>query len=793
MMTFDDSSEPQTKRAKQNDPLEVTTDELPSPVLPPDAFTGTGRDFPPVEPPSKVEPTDINATLLSFMREATIPIFSVDGLPSPDKPTSFNDDLRLGSFRPSRYTWAGEQRKGIAMHIEASSIDDHLQKAIRADFFLSKEIPLPPEVIKSIGVIANSDPRALRAWWKLQLARVKGVVNCAADLQEIWNNSTPDYIKTSTGKLQTVALAFLLRTFDLGGGNWIKQFTFGFPIIGDLSQEGVYPRDTSCKPALPIQDIWLGSQERFALRAKSSGYLHSQALWDEALEQVKLGWLDAPVPIDTSGNVATFEKDRVNIAFRFGVDQADKLRACDDLKHNHVNLHCTVWTPIKLPTWDHISQMCLNIRTSERKWAFLKADHEAAYKQLPLEPSHANLALVALRNPVTSEWMAFPPKSLLFGAVAAVLHYNCFSRMVAVLFNLTFGIPLIGYFDDFGALIPYELSKDALDTFVEFCTTLGIHLKTRKTEVGWRIIFLGLQGTFPCPKNDMTLTIRLPPMKARTWKVMLERIINAGSVTHKELESVIGRLSFTQTSVFGRIGRAMLAPLYKKLHMEKYIPTLSMIEATSLRWWTVALDHMKPRKATPKPPITERIVYSDAAGKSQIIATVCLTPGTFASSKRLDTIRYSKTGNKWRKTFEKTCYIYGLEVLAILAILLEECNELRNKSVTFYIDNNNALCALVKNAANPPEIQAMVGLIWHRIRDLRITPWFERVPSKRNIADLPTRGMKVNYDTSWTGPFRNLRFLHKIVTKAINEVKRGLPIQRPILGNRPLRQNPITC
>ena len=272
----------------------------------------------------------------------------------------------------------------------------------------------------------------------------------------------------------------------------------------------------------------------------------------------------------------------------------------------------------------------------------------------------------------------------------------------------------------------------------------------------------------------------------------MERIILAGSVTHKELESIIGRLSFTQTSVFGRIGRAMLAPLYKKLHMEKYFPSLSLIEATSLRWWAVALAHMKPRKATPKHPKTERVVYSDAAGKSQIIATVCLTPGTFASNDRIDSIRHSKTGNKWGKTFEKTCYIYGLEVLAVLAILLEKCNELRNKSVTFYTDNNNALCALVKNAANSPEIQATVGLIWHRIRDLRIAPWFERVPSKRNIADLPARGKRITYDASWTGPFRNLRFIHRIVTKAINGVKQGLPTQCPLLGERPLRLGSAT-
>ena len=259
------------------------------------------------------------------------------------------------------------------MHIQdSSSIEGHIRKAINSDFFLAKEIPLPPDVLRSIGIVADSNPQALRAWWKLQLERVKGAVRDAADLQPIWDNASPASIRSATGRLRPVALAFLLKTFDLGGERWIKQFTYGFSITGNLSQEGAYPRDTSCAPAQPLRDIWKGSDERFTARAKASGHLHAEALWKEALEQVMMGWLDEHVPIDLRGNVATFANKQVNIAFRFGVDQADKLRACDDLKRNHVNLHCTVWTPIKLPTWGHISQMCLNIRTSDKKWASIR-------------------------------------------------------------------------------------------------------------------------------------------------------------------------------------------------------------------------------------------------------------------------------------------------------------------------------------------------------------------------------------------------------------------------------------
>lgn len=77
--------------------------------------------------------------------------------------------------------------------------------------------------------------------------------------------------------------------------------------------------------------------------------------------------------------------------------------------------------------------------------------------------------------------------------------------------------------------------------------------------------------------------------------------------------------------------------------------------------------------------------------------------------------------------------------------------ELRDKSAPFYIDNDNALSALLKGAAKPPDIHAAAGLIWRRVRDLRIAPRFERVQSIRNIADLPTRKRTRGYKHNGQG------------------------------------------
>ena len=51
--------------------------------------------------------------------------------------------------------------------------------------------------------------------------------------------------------------------------------------------------------------------------------------------------------------------------------------------------------------------------------------------------------MIALPNQADGLWYGFWPRALLFGASAAVLRYNAFSRIVAILANKIFGLPIV--------------------------------------------------------------------------------------------------------------------------------------------------------------------------------------------------------------------------------------------------------------------------------------------------------------------------------------------------------------
>ena len=81
-------------------------------------------------------------------------------------------------------------------------------------------------------------------------------------------------------------------------------------------------------------------------------------------------------------------------------------------------------------------------------WALCKADREAAYKQLPIDPDDQRNAIVALRRPTARKWRGSAAPTLIFGSVAAVLRYNVMSRIPASLTNRCLGMPLVAYFGD---------------------------------------------------------------------------------------------------------------------------------------------------------------------------------------------------------------------------------------------------------------------------------------------------------------------------------------------------------
>ena len=237
----------------------------------------------------------------------------------------------------------------------------------------------------------------------------------------------------------------------------------------------------------------------------------------------------------------------------------------------------------------------------------------------------------------------------------------------------------------------------------------------------------------------MLLRITLPQDKITRWPQIALDHATSGQATHKELEKLIGELSFAQTSVFGRFGRALLKPLHGKLKERPYSEQLSDRERDILMWWAQSLRETIPRAISTKPTNREFIIYTDAATSTKAVAALLLEVEEFDSGPCFEELRADASEPGWETTFINTTYIYGLEMIAIAATVLVLGERLRGKNVTFYIDSSNCRDALVRGKTDTKVIDNLVKLFWAHIQRLGINAWFEVIPSGLNPADAPTR------------------------------------------------------
>jgi len=652
-------------------------------------------------------------------------------------------------------------------------------------FPLSKQTPIPDEIIKSIEFVRDTDVAQVRRQWTAQLADLSRRAQELESTKREWDLHIPKELQEATGKLHVPLVIDILSGMNLGGHAWFTQFISGFPLIGSLSQDQTYPKDPEAKKhRVPEESqVAKAAWERFEVRKKKHGDKTGAILWDEAAQQVEKGWLSKP--LDLAECQASLVRDQIPPAFRFGVHQADKVRACDDLKDNGTNALCLVETPITVPSWDHVVTMCDHVRKNPGTWFFGKVDHESAYKFLPIRPDHMRFARIILRSPVSGELQMFQSKVLPFGSVAAVLHYNVFARTIAHLINEIFRIPVLNYFDDFGFLTPGDLTSEAMQAVSTFCQIFNIRLKIKKSEYGPEIIFLGLKGSFPSHETGMNLQVSLPEEKAKKWTELIRHFITQGAISAPELESVIGKIGFSQTHLFGKFSRAMLRDLYRKLNRKKYTPVISLGERETLKWWYDYIQAIRPRIARVPARTPQVIVYTDARGEPPRISAVFIdnTPGNLCEA---DLTLASDVEPEVCDMFKGTSLIYALEAIAAIAAIVQNQEALSGKAVMLFVDNTAALNALLKSTSPDDVTASLIRFFWSVIATRSIDIWIEWVPSAQNIADAPSRKRELSIPTKVFKPFSDLTNLIIQASEPDKKWSREIVPLNPGVSEKPL-------
>ena len=94
---------------------------------------------------------------------------------------------------------------------------------------------------------------------------------------------------------------------------------------------------------------------------------------------------------------------------------------------------------------------------------------------------------------------------------------------------------------------------------------------------------------------------------------------------------------------------------------------------------------------------------------------------------------------KLNPTAKKTA-IFQCEFFAVLVALNLWQQQLTNRQVVFYVDNDGVRSVLISCSTSNPVGHALLIKTLELEGALALSSWFTRVPSKSNIADDPSRG-----------------------------------------------------
>ena len=319
-----------------------------------------------------------------------------------------------------------------------------------------------------------------------------------------------------------------------------------------------------------------------------------------------------------------------------------------------------------------------------------------------------------------------------FGSIGSVHGWDRIGSLLRHLGRRLLFIPLCRYVDDYFSVDREEVADHAMTCFARVVRALlgASSVAERKLEAAMPLVVLGLQVM----ATEDGVDVQVSEEKAVQWSQSLEVAQATGLLASGDASKTAGRLSFAAQHTFARLGRAMLRPLfaqqYSPLPGGKVGPLLRM----AMKWWLQVLKERRCQTVPWSPAPRTADLFCDARGSPARVAAILFVDGEVLYTDWEPSAAVMKTFAPRRDE-----QIMGQELLAIAVGMSTFANRLAGRSVRVWTDNAGGEGALKCGAAHSSDHNMLVHGIWLLAWRLGCGLWIERVPTKENLADLPSR------------------------------------------------------
>lgn len=483
---------------------------------------------------------------------------------------------------------------------------------------------------------------------------------------------------------------------------------------------------------------------------------------------------------------------------RFGIEQKGSIRAIDNGKSNLANLATRLYETVTTPTFAFpaiVARAFVVAALSSSSELLAAASPSTASTAPAMTVALADLTMAYRTVPTSQPWYtafafynptATPPAPEIyytgghnFGLTSAVVNFNRHPESVVIVARALLDVPVDHYYDDFIAVDLAHGGTTALSAVQCIVSAFGTprhprHLirapeldpdKTQHTDSSNTV--LGVVADLSHVPAEGHVLFR--PGRERIAAILEEfrAAFDRGYLLPAEASKLRGKLFFLLSTAYANIGRAATLPLVQRQYRDKTFEfeagselhhSLLFFEAL-LAPDTVTGQSVLPPLVVPVVPdgVPPLLVYSDAsfflrrarrrlsgACDEQRASRLGGGLGIVIYDPVDGTVRYAGGPPDWPSLLkfwppDRKTYIAQLEVLAAVSAYFTYPEVFVGRKVNHFIDNTVALSALVHGYSGKRDLATMVNAFYLQLTGLRASVWFEYVPSKANIADLPSR------------------------------------------------------
>ena len=563
-----------------------------------------------------------------------------------------------------------------------------------------------------------------------------------------------------------------------------KSFTVGVPTFFDLPDCGLFPKRMH-EPELSLDDLkgiapfahasLLRDMERYKTEDRLANLETDQQLYEKTLEEKEKGLVNGPCSVS---EICSMFGNEWAYAPRFAVAQKGDIRPIDNFSKCGQNLTARTGESIDPAGVDDIAALVktwiLAINKGRRTgWITLSTsageilqgrmhpqfaegsglrslvgkltDLKSAYKQMFGEEACQRWGILAVKNPGAKTIELFLQTALGFGSHSAVNGFNMAARSMQIILCRDLICTNIHYFDDYTSIEP-DVGASAADQCMKcFFALTGWTVKTGPDVIEeHRPVFHPLGVTVDLSRTlEGEVDIRNNP--GRTDKIVkdMSTQLKEDTVHSKAIASFLGRLHFVSSQVSGRAGAGLLREMRQLTNGEEWVESAILREFPD-RWQTLfSTAPCKTLKFSLDGGAGVTILKTDAAAEGVDFRDVGLGAvivGPSQSYKEYLAVKVEEQDvDKWR-LHEQKQVICQAELAGLLCAMQTWRSKLSGADVIAFIDNDAARHGLIHGVARHDVSYSLIRAIRELVVELGCRCWWERVPSRSNLADLPSRG-----------------------------------------------------